>query len=160
MSEGLTMWWQGRSLREQRLLIVMSVLIAVVIGWLLIVRPLSDALDEAKRRHGEAIVALADARARAEAAGQVQGRPAVAAPLPIDSLITRTASEAGFANARVTAQGPSAAIVAIEAGRPQALFTWLSVLEGQGVRVRLLRARVNPDRTLTFEATLGAGEGR
>lgn len=154
------MWWRGRTPREQGLLAVMFGLIALVIGWLLIVRPLSDTLDEAKRRHGDAIVALAEARARADAAERLQGVATVTAPLPIDGLITRTASEAGFANARVTAQGPSAAIVAIEAGRPQALFTWISALEGQGVRVRLLRARINPDRTLSFEANLGAGAAR
>lgn len=154
------MWWRGRTPREQGLLAVMFGLIALVIGWLLIVRPLSDTLDEARRRHGDAIVALAEARARADAAERLQGVATATAPLPIDGLITRTASEAGFANARVTAQGPSAAIVAIEAGRPQALFTWISALEGQGVRVRLLRARINPDRTLSFEATLGSGAAR
>ena len=37
----------------------------IVLGWLLVVRPLSDALDAAKTRHAAAVVALGEARARA-----------------------------------------------------------------------------------------------
>jgi general secretion pathway protein M len=152
---GLAAWWRERSLREQRLLYVMFGLLLLVLGWLLIVRPLGDALDAARTRHGAAVIALAEARARAGAAGPAAGRPTPS--LPVDSLLGRTANEAGFANARINAQGPARAQVVIEAARPQALFAWITRLEGQGLIVDSLVARTNPDRTVHVEAAFRAG---
>lgn len=152
MSETFSSWWRIRSPRERGLLLVMVALMAFVLGWLLVVRPLADALDAAKARHGAAVVALAEAKARA-----APGRAPAAAPtLPVDSLIGRTAAEAGFAGARIAAQGPARANVAIDAARPQALFGWLVRLEGSGLVVERLRAQANSDRTLAVEAVLRA----
>lgn len=151
MSETLTLWWQGRSARERGMLLIMFGLLAIVVGWLLVVRPLSDWLDAARTRHDAAVVALAEARMRADAGGA-----RVSAPLPVDSLIGRTAAEAGFTGARIAAQGPARASVAIDAARPQALFGWIAQLEGSGLAVERLQARANSDRTLAFEATLRA----
>jgi general secretion pathway protein M len=153
MSENFTLWWQGRTPRERGLLLVMAALAAVVLGWLIVVRPLSDALDAAKARHGAAVVALAEARARADPG---LGAAATAPALPVDSLIGRTASEAGFTAARIAAQGPARATVAIDAARPQALFAWLVRMEAGGLVVERLRAQANADRTLAVEATLRA----
>jgi len=152
MTDSLSLWWRARSIREQRLLMIMFALAGLVLGWLVIVRPLGDALDAARARHGAAVVALAEARARAEAGGA----GGVAAPLPVDSLIGRTAGEAGFTGARIAAQGPARASVAIDAARPQALFAWLVRLEAGGLVVERLRAQANSDRTLSAEATLRA----
>lgn len=150
MSEPLSSWWRARSPREQGLLMVMLALAALVLAWLLVVRPLSDALDAQKTRHAAAVVALGEARARV---GIVGG----ATPSgPVASLAGRTAAEAGFPGARIAAEGPSRASVAIDAARPQALFTWLSRLERSGVVVARLRAQANSDRTLSVEAALRA----
>jgi len=56
----VALWWRERTLREQRLLLVMFALIALALGWLLVIRPLSDALDAAQTRHAEAVTALID----------------------------------------------------------------------------------------------------
>ncbi len=152
MSATLALWWRDRSPRERGLLLVMVALMAFVLGWLLVVRPLSDALDAAKARHGAAVIALGEARARAG----TDGAPAPAPALPVDALVGRTAAEAGFAGARIAAQGPARATVAIDAARPQALFGWLARLEQGGLVVERLRARANSDRTLAVEATLQA----
>ena len=146
-------WWQARSERERRLLIVMAALAALVLGWLLIVRPLGDALDRARQRHGAAVVALAEARARTDPGG---GRAAGPPPLPLDALVSRTAAEAGFATARVTGGGPATARLTLDAARPQALFGWLARLEAQGVTIERLRARANPARTIAVEAAFSA----
>ena len=152
---GLALWWQGRSLREQRLLLVMLGLLVLVFGWLLIVRPLGDALDAARTRHSAAVIALAEARARA---GTSSSSAEARAPAgPVDGLLGRTATEAGFANARITAQGPARALVVIEAARPQALFGWVARLESQGLTVERLVARTNPDRTVHVEAAFRSG---
>lgn len=151
MSDNLLLWWQGRSPRERGLLAIMVALLAIVLGWLLVVRPLSDWLDQARTRHDAAVVALAEARARADAGGA-----RVSAPLPIDSLIGRTAAAAGFAGARIAAQGPARASVTLDAARPQAAFGWLAQLEGSGLVVERLHAQANSDRTLRIEASLRA----
>ncbi|HTU13349.1 MAG TPA: type II secretion system protein GspM [Allosphingosinicella sp.] len=146
-------WWRERSLREQRLIQVMLGLAAIVLGWLLVVRPLLDGLDAAKTRHAAALVALGDARARATP-GAAPGAPAAG---PVDALVARTANEAGFANARITSQGADRAGVAVDAARPQALFGWVARLEQSGLRVERLTARANSDRTIAAELTLRRG---
>jgi general secretion pathway protein M len=156
MTERFTLWWRGRSPREQRLLLVMGVLLALVLGWLLVVRPLDGALDAAKQRHGAAVLAAAEARAEADVRRRAAQRPRQAPPLLIDGLISQTATEAGFTGARIAAQGPGRASVAIDAARPQAFFAWIAGLEQRGLVVQSLRAQANPDRTLSTEAVLRA----
>lgn len=156
MSDTLKAWWAARSPREQRLLLVMFALVGLVLIWLLVLRPLADLRADAEQRHGEAVTALAEARARS---GEPSA-PTATPPLPIDSLLARTSAEAGFPNARIVAQSPTRASITIEAGRPQAVFGWVRALEAQGVRVESLRARANQDRTIFVEASFGAGGGR
>jgi len=159
MTLGLTSWWRARTLREQRLLLLMLALFALVLGWLLVIRPLGDALDAAQRRHAAAVVALADARVRAEGARRLRSERRDAPPLPVDGLLGRTATEAGFAGARIAADGPARASVAIDAARPQAFFAWVRLLERRGLIVDTLRARANDDRTLAIEAAFRARSG-
>src|SRR5580765_8767237 len=109
----MSAWWEARSERERWLVGAMLVLAAILVAWLLIVRPLADALDAAKMRHGDAAIALAQARARAQP-------PATSAPAaagPIESIVTRTAAAAGFPGARVAALGPGRAHVSLDAAR-------------------------------------------
>ena len=148
-------WWSQRSEREQRLLAVMFGLLFIVLAWLLVIRPLTAALDVARLRHAEAVVALAEAKARA---APLPGRP-TNAPLavPIDSLIGRTATEAGFTGARIAGLGPARARVTLDSARPQAFFAWIAALESEGLEVERLQARANPDRTVAAETVLRAG---
>jgi general secretion pathway protein M len=132
-------------------------LIALVLIWLLVVRPLSDALDRARQRHNVAVLALAEARARSNP-GRM--RSTATTSLPLDALISRTAADAGFTAARVAAGGPAAARLTLDAARPQALFGWIATLEAQGVRVERLQARANPDRTVAVEAAFSARGAR
>lgn len=150
---GFSAWWATRSARERNLLLVMFGLLALVLIWLLVVRPLGDALDRAKQRHNTAVLQLAEARARSNPGGaRTGGTP----PLPLDALISRTATDAGFTAAQVTGGGPTTAQLRLDAARPQALFGWIATLEAQGVRVERLQARANPDRTVAVEAAFSA----
>jgi general secretion pathway protein M len=153
-------WWSERSLREQRLLLVMLALIVLVLGWLVVIRPLSDALDDVQRRHGETVLALAQAEGRADAARRLQGERSASAPLPVDGFLGRTSTEAGFAGARIVGQGPARATMTLEAVRPQAFFAWVRQMERRGLVVDSLRARANSDRTLAVEASFRAGGTR
>ena len=148
-------WWSERSRREQRLIQVMLGLAVVVLGWLLVVRPLLDMRDAAKERHAAAVVMLGEARARATP-GAAPGAPAAG---PVDALVARTANEAGFTNARITSQGSERASVAVDAARPQVLFGWVARLEQSGLVVERLNARTNSDRTVAAELTLRKRRG-
>jgi len=146
----MSAWWEMRSARERLLLAIMFALIGLVLAWLAVVRPLADALDSAKQRHGEAVVALAEARARIpSAAGPAPGRPA-------DAIVAETAAAAGFTSARIARQGAAGASVAVDAARPQALFGWVAEMERRGLVVERLRVQANADRTLSAEIGLRA----
>jgi general secretion pathway protein M len=147
----MRLWWDTRSERERWLVRTMLVLALILLLWLLIFRPLSDALDAARMRHGDAAIALAEARARAQPAA---GGPAAAGPA--DAIVMRTAASAGFPGARVAGRGPGRATASLDAARPQALFAWLAQMEQEGLVVERLRLQANPDRTLSAEMTLGA----
>jgi type II secretory pathway component PulM len=121
-----------------------------------VVRPLADALDAAKRDHAEAVTALAEARARSAVGPAATATPA---PLPVDAFLKRTATEAGFTNARIAAAGPAQATIAIDAARPQAFFAWVGRMEQSGLAVERLRARVNGQGTLAVEAGFRARRG-
>ena len=156
MAARLRHWWQERSLRERWLLSFMFGLLFLVLAWLLVARPLMIALEEAKLRHGEAVIAVAEARAEADRARR-SAEPPSAPALPIDALVSRTATEAGFTGARIIGRGPARASVAVDAARAEAYFAWIAALERQGVTVESLRATANPDRTLSTQALVAAG---
>lgn len=143
-------WWRDRTPREQRLLIVMAALMILLLVWLMLVRPLGDALDSAQRRHAAAVVALAQAQSRAEL-GRSGESARAAAPVPVEGFLARTAAQAGFVDARIAGRGPEAAVVTIASARPPALFAWVGLMENRGLSVRSLRIRANDDRTVAAE---------
>ena len=74
--------------------------------------------------------------------------------------VARSAADAGYPSARVTASGPARATLSIEAARPQALFGWIADLETHGVAVETLRATAGPDHTVAVAASLRARGSR
>lgn len=159
MIERLKTLWMARTPRERWLLGVMLALVALVLVWLLILRPLSDMLSAARQRHGEAVTALAEARSQAAAIAALErNRPAPFAG-PIDSAVAAAASDAGFQLSGLQPEGPGRVSLAIGAAKPQALFGWVSALEAQGYIVQSLTATSNPDRTLSAQIVLRARGG-
>jgi general secretion pathway protein M len=143
--------WLSRTPRERWLLGVMLALVAVVLAWLLILRPLGDLLSYAKQRHGEAVAALAEARTQAAAIGALErNRPAPLAG-PIDAAIAAAASSAGFQLSGIQPEGAGRVSLTIAAARPQALFGWIAQLGAQGYIVERLTVSSNPDRTLSAQ---------
>jgi len=157
MIAGLSIWWQARTRREQGLLLILAALFALVFAWLLVVRPLGDALSSARERHNAAVIALDEARARAVSIRRLErDRPA---PLggPIELAVGQSAAAAGFQLSRLQAEGGGKVDLAIEAARPQALFAWVGEMEkGRGLIVERLVASSNSDRTLSVQLTLRA----
>jgi general secretion pathway protein M len=159
MSARLKALWLARSPRERWLLGVMLALVALVLVWLLILRPLSDMLSAARQRHGEAVAALAEARSQAAAIAALEkDRPAPFAG-PIDAAVAAAASDAGFQLSGLQAEGAGRVSLAIGSAKPQALFGWIAALEAQGYIVQSLTASSNPDRTLSARMVLRARGG-
>ena len=157
MNESFATWWRGRTTREQRLLLVMFALLAVVLLWLLIVRPLGDALSRARERYADAALELAETRAQARLIGQLESNGPTRLAEPIDSLVNRAATEAGFPVARLDREGEGQATLVLASVRPQAFFGWLSQMEsGRGLIVERLNTTTNSDRTLSVQVTFRA----
>ena len=154
MSARLKALWLARTPRERWLLGVMLALLAVVVIWFLVLRPLGDMLSAARERHGTAVAALAEARSQAAAIAALErgetGRPAQ----PVETAVAAAASDAGFQLSTLQAEGPGRVSLAIGAARPQALFGWVGALEAQGYVVERLSASSNPDRTLSAQILL------
>lgn len=156
MSARLRALWLARTPRERWLLGVMLALVALVLVWLLVLRPLSDMLSAARQRHGEAVAALAEARSQAAAIAALErNRPAPFAG-PIDAAVAAAASEAGFQLSGLQPEGPGRVSLAIGAAKPQALFGWIGALEAQGYIVQSLTVSSNPDRTVSARIALRA----
>lgn len=149
MNEVLKSWWRSRTSREQKLLLAMLALALLVFSWLLIIRPLSDALSRARERHGDAVLAVAEARAQARAIAGLRQSALARPTMPLDSLLNQSATEAGFPVIRVEREGDSQATIAIQPARPQALFAWVNQMEARnGLIVERLTASTNSDQTL------------
>ena len=155
MMTGLKSWFQGRTPREQRLLLAMLAVAGLVLVWVAVVRPLGDGLAAARERHGAAVVALAEARAQAEQIRLLEQRKPAAAAEPLHLLVGDAAGEAGFQLSRLEPQeGGAGVLVAIESAKPEALFGWVAQMEGaRGLIVERLNATANADRTLAVQVT-------
>lgn len=156
MNGSFASWWKTRTLREQRLLLAMAGIAAVVLAWLLVVRPLGDALSAAKERHSAAVVALADVRAQVAAIEQASGTAPANLGAPVDVVISQSATEAGFPATRIERNGTNQATLSVAAVRPQAFFGWVAQMEGRGLVVARLTATANADQTLAVQVTFRA----
>ena len=158
--QGRRGWWEARSLRERRLLTVMAALLALLLVWLLVIRPLSDARAAADARLTAAVTDLARARAEASAVRQVAS-PANnnPVPLPVDGFLMESGGEQGFTNLQVVADGASRATISMANVRPPAFFGWIGQLEARGLVVESLGATANADQTIAVQAVLRAGRG-
>lgn len=153
-------WWAQRSLREKRLLLAMAALLAFVLIWFVVIRPLMDARAAADARLTAAVTDLG--RARAEAASLKQSTSAVnnnPVPLPVDGFLSQSAGEQGFTNLQVVADGASRATISSAQVRPAAFFGWIGQLEARGLIIESLSARANQDQTIAVDAVLRAGNG-
>lgn len=145
MMAGLAPWWNQRSAREQLLLALAAGLLALLLAWLLILRPLAGAraaaIDDARTAQAQ----LAQVRALAAA---IRARPAPPAG-PVHELIGRRLAEAGLSPARLEAQGPGQAVIEIAAINGRLLIGWAAALEQRdGLVVEELEANRNSDQSV------------
>lgn len=141
-------WWEGRTLREQRMLAVMGLAVLAVLVWLAVVRPAwvwreAAARDRLRAENALVLVQRAAQRAPSEAAAAGDIRAAV---------------DAASAQAGVTPVMGMAADGALGFSltgvQTAAAFGWLSALHDKGVEVQSLSVVENADATLTVEGSL------
>lgn len=147
----LTPWWNDRSPRERVLLAIMLVLLAIVLAWLVVLRPLAAAREMAL---ADAAVA-AERRAQAQAlVSAIRARPA-ATGAPVADVLTRRLTEAGLQPSRLDAQGPGQAVVEIAAVNGRLLLGWAAALEANdGLVIDQLEATRNPDQSVRVRLTV------
>ena len=151
---GLRSWFEARSLREKRLLLVMLALAALTLVWAGIVRPVGDALAGARTRHADAVVRLARTQGAVESLRLIQARRTRPLTGTLADVVRAAANQAGFALASLDQQAPDRVHVGIQSARPGALVAWLARLERSGVLVDNTRLTDNGDRTVGVDLTL------
>lgn len=154
----LMQWWQGRTVRERRLLGAMLVLLAATALWLLVVRPANAWREAASERRARA---EATAAAVSRDLGRLAARPRAAAAAGregLEPLVRRTAEAAGLAPVlAMDADGGLGFQLASAPSGPA--LAWVSALEtDHGLRVCRLSVVENADATVQFEGSLAAGE--
>lgn len=156
MIASLRSYWMERSRREQVLLAIMGALVALVIFWLGIVRPVENGLANARARQAEALERNAHVRAKVQSLRRLPRGPTLTAPL--DQLVGQSAGEAGFTLERNQPQGPGRVDIAIASAKPTAFLAWIAALEAQGVSVETLTAHPSPTAgAISVQAVLRAG---
>ncbi len=143
--------WDGRSLREQRMLAVMGVLVLGLLVWQGVVRPLDGwRADQARAR-------LAAERQMAQvqtAVAQRGTRPTEVVDL--QALVASTASAAGVQPTLGMSESGRLGFRLDRVTTTQA-FRWLAALEQGGARIEELGVVENADGTLGVSGDLASG---
>ncbi|WBH16295.1 type II secretion system protein GspM [Sphingomonas radiodurans] len=150
-------WYQGRSLREKRLLLIMVALFALTLIWAAVIRPVRDGLESTRERHATAVVQLGEVQRQVAAVKAIQrGRPR-APEGAIADLVRARADEAGFALASLEPDGDRIRIT-IATAKPGALLGWIAGLEAEGLLVDASTINGNGDGTVAATLTLKGRE--
>lgn len=154
MIETLKTWFNGRTLRERRMLLAMVAMVVLTVIWFAVFLPISDGLSSSRTRLNDAVVRLGTAEAEADALAGLEHnrRPTVQGAL--DDYVRQSAGNAGFALSDVSVQGDGRLHIAVPTARPGALFTWLADLEDAGVLVAAIQVTNNGDQTVAAQMTL------
>lgn len=147
-------WYGERSLREQRLLLVMAALLVVTILWAGIIIPVRDGLDSSRARYEDAVVRLATTRGEVDLVASAARRPPLSAGLA--DTVRAQADQAGFEIATLDQQDGGRVHVTIQSARPGAMSAWLARLESAGVLIDSATLRDTGNRSVSADLILKA----
>lgn len=154
MIQSMGLWWDGRSVREQRMLTVMGLLIAAVLIWLLILRPAWAWREAAAERRVEATADLT--RIEAGLAARAPTKSGTPMPLAEVEQAARSAAEAAGLTVALSVDGEGGIAFDASGVTSAALFGWLASLKTEyGVETRDLTVIENADATLDASGSLG-----
>jgi general secretion pathway protein M len=150
-------WFLGRTQREQRLVLLMLAIALPLFAWLLVVRPLGTAYQDAIQDHLAALDRHGRVLALAEAAKSAPARPVEASKADLQLIVTQAATQAGIALQGVTPNGSNAVDLTVGGGRATALAQWIAQFEAQGIAVQQMSMSPLPDGTVNMSARLARG---
>lgn len=143
-------WWDGRTLREQRMLAVMGLAIAAVLIWLLIVRPAwAWRADAAEAR----AVAEADLAMVRTATGRLSGGDGATGAVDVSAVVAEVGGVTGLTPVMgMSADGGLG--FSLTNVSTAAAFGWLAALHDRKVEATTLNVVENADATISLEGAL------
>lgn len=156
MIEQLQNWFRGRSLREQRLLLVMFALLALTVVWAAIILPVTDGLSSARTRLDAATVLLGETEQRVKTVKVLEPQgPATPTNDTLDGTVRARADALGIALSSIGTTGDYGVQFSVASVRPGALMGLLSHLEDdEGLIVDHLSLTDNGDKTVSTQVSL------
>jgi general secretion pathway protein M len=145
-------WFVGLSQREQILVGIAGLLVAGLVAYYGIARPMVGAMTAAETRYVDAVERQARIDAKVAALRQPVDGTTVKFSGAIDIYISQSAGETGIAVGSINRQSDDRVNMVIESAKPKALFGWLARIEREGIAVESLN--VNPAGNGTVSATL------
>ena len=143
-------WWAGRSLREQRLLLFLSGLLTCVILWFAVITPAINWRTHAAERRAEATADLALIEA---GAARIAGGASSMDATQLQAA-ARRAADSGGVNAVFNPLDDSLGF-SVNGATTAVLFGWLAALHAEhGIEARTLTVSENADATLNAEGLL------
>jgi general secretion pathway protein M len=154
MTASIRDWFLDRTKREQRLILLMLALALPLLAWLLVVRPVVEAYDDARQDHLAAVDRHGRVLALAGTAKSAPSLPVEASKADLQLVVTEAASQAGITLQGATASGANSVDVTVAGGRATALGQWLAQFEARGITVRQMTMTPLPDGTVNMSARL------
>jgi len=145
-------WFAGLSQRERILVSLSGLLLAGLVGYYGVARPMVGAMAAAEQRYVDAVEQQARIEAKVAALNQPAQAAAVRFSGAIDAYVGQSAGETGIAVSSVTPQSDNRVNMVVESARPTALMGWLARIEQEGIAVEALS--INPGDNGTISATL------
>lgn len=146
-------WYLTRTRREQYLLLAMVAIAVPLFVWLLIVRPLTTAYQDALRDHLAAVDRHGHVLALANAIKTSPARPrSQPSGADLALVVTEAATQSGISLQDASASGPNAVQVTVGGGQATVITQWLRGIEGRGLIVQELRMTPLPDGSVNMSA--------
>ena len=145
-------WFAGLSRREKILVSIAGLLLAGLVGYYGVAKPMAGAMTAAQERYASAVERQARIEAKVAALLQPVDGETVKFSGAIDAFVGQSAGETGIAVASVTPQPGNRVNLVVESAKPTALFGWLARIERDGVAVESLS--INPAGNGTLSATM------
>jgi len=146
-------WWEGRTLREQRMVMIGGGLLLAVIVWLGVVRPLWAWREDAADAR---VLAEADQQRVATALTRLAPSESGVGPAPdLQAAVAEVGAQTGLTPVMGMA-GDGNLGFSLPDVSTTAAFGWLSALRDRQVEAVSLSVVENADATLTVEGSLAA----
>lgn len=155
MKASALIWWKERSGREQVLLAIMGLLVAVLTLWFAVVRPLDGWVRDGRETYRQALADRAALDRSIAEIRTIRAHPVAPLPKPLTQGLRDVALQAGFSDVQSEPGANGAVRLSIAAVRSEAFFPWLrTVVQRHGLIVESMNALPNSDRTLSVVVTV------